>query len=156
MRDRMTIGKAGRLEQDVQRDLELERLADEMLARSNGRAPALTQAQLFRKMKRDAARAAEIDPIGLPDAVWEYLLERHISQRLKGLRLTRIQRMIYAAHLRGLPLTDIADLFAVSRQTIHRSLRRARAEESSRAADKYAGWQEVYWQEVHRYIYRGR
>jgi hypothetical protein len=117
-------------------------------------ARLFTEAGLQRKIRSDARRSQEICVDDIPSEILDYLFDQWIASQLSGCRLTRLQRVVYELHLRGLSIMEIANQTGQSRRHVPTTLRIAREQARKRQPDKYDGLQEVYWQEVRRHIYR--
>ncbi|MDO8585572.1 MAG: hypothetical protein Q7T82_00880 [Armatimonadota bacterium] len=133
----------------------LEAQADERLSEHGfalGNIRLFTERKLLRKILREAEWAPRTAEDGLPDEVFDYLIERHMSH-IKAAGLTRLQLRIYELFLRGMAVTEIASRLRLSRQRVSKAIQAARSEALKRRS-KYEGLQEVYWREVRRYVYR--
>jgi DNA-binding CsgD family transcriptional regulator len=112
---------------------------------------------LVRKMRNELARLPEVREEQVPNDVIEYLIERHIEQKLDSARLSPREYVICGLHLLGCSPGEIASLLHLSRQHTRRLLKRALFKVAKRRKkSKYDGLYEVYWQEVNRTVYRPR
>lgn len=150
-----TVTRTG-AEAEEMGNAQAEAMADDLLGRNrftSDRTRIFTELQLMRKIKDEFHLLPEAPLDGLPPEAIEYLIERHIALLLKNIKLTRFQREAYGLHLQGWAASDIAGHIGISRQCVNDAILFARGE-TLRVRDKYAGLYEVYWREVHRYIYR--
>lgn len=131
----------------------LEMIADVLLM-STGRdkmQPVFSEAQLERKRRR-AAKAEECTAPAFPEGcgmsdiaeVEELLNEAHLSDREKSAWKMRFE---------GYCVSEIARSLQVSSPTIERLLRSAEYRIRS-VRQGFFGFNEVYYREIHRYIYR--
>ena len=153
-----SIGTAAQTGTEVEEmgNAEVEAIADELIGRNSFMSDGtriLTERQLMRKIKDEFRCLPEVPLDGLPPDAIEYVIERHIALLLKNIKLTGFQREAYVLHLQGWAASDIAAHVGISRQRVNDAILFARRE-TLRVRDKYAGLHEVYWREVHRYIYR--
>ena len=112
-----------------------------------------TERQLARRIKREALLFSRTYGGGLPAAVCEFILEKHINLLLENVSLNRLQRRAYTLYLRGLPEPAIARRLRVSRTRAMTLILKA-SRKIGQTKFKYAGLYEVYLSEVNRYIYR--
>jgi hypothetical protein len=135
---------------------DLEGLADAELSAHGfmlGKVKLFTEKRLLRKITREENRAPDVSDDDLPNEVLEYLIERRVSQVIRGAGLTRLQRTVYGLYLRGLTVTQITDKIGLSRQRVSIAVLMAR-DKVRKTRDPHEGLQEVYWSEVRRPIYR--
>lgn len=114
-----------------------------------------SEQSLARKMRIEAERSEVIHETAMPDAAANYLLSQQIWHYVKTRALTRLQASVLSLSLRGWGARDIASEFRIPYSAVERALRVAKWR-IARGESKYDGLYEVYWREVHRYIYRKR
>ncbi|MEN6521256.1 MAG: sigma factor-like helix-turn-helix DNA-binding protein [Armatimonadota bacterium] len=134
----------------------LEEAADEMLREeAGGRKRVYTEKQLARKIRLESKRIPDAGECCLPAEALDYLLRKQISLMIDCSRLSKLQAAVLFMVSEGYSLTEIAKDFDISYDSVRRALRTARSR-LSRNNSPYDGLYEVYWSEVHRYIYRKR
>jgi hypothetical protein len=139
------------------RKVSLETLADKEISRHGhglGSIRLFSETRLQHKARREAGRFREVLVDDIPDEVVEHLFEQWIARQLSQCKLTRFQRAVYEMNLRGLSVAEIAGQVGQSRQRISAILSDTRHTVRNRPRDKYDGLEQVYWQEVRRYVYR--
>ncbi|MBI2844539.1 MAG: hypothetical protein HYX78_14180 [Armatimonadetes bacterium] len=141
-------------EQDVSAQ-SLEDAADELLGGAPGGARIYSERALTRKIRTESVRLKIVDETQLPEITLDYLLHSQIRLLIDSSRLTRFQASVLALSLTGWDITDIASRFRLGYNRVARALQIAERKVSE-GGSPYDGIYEVYWQEVHRYIYRRR
>jgi hypothetical protein len=139
------------------RKVSLETLADREIGKhghSLGSIRLFREIRLQHKAQREAKQSREVLVDDIPNEVLEHLFEQWIARQLSQCKLTRFQRAVYEMNLRGLSVAEIAAQVGQSRQRISAILSDTRHTVRNRPCDKYDGLEQVYWQEVRRYIYR--
>ncbi|MEN6371123.1 MAG: LuxR C-terminal-related transcriptional regulator [Armatimonadota bacterium] len=132
----------------------LEEAADELLREAaGGRKRVYTEKQLARKIRLESKRIPDAGECCLPTEALDYLLRKQIKLMIDCSRLSKLQAAVLFMILEGYSLTEIAQNYDISYDSVRRALRIAR-NKLSRRSSPYDGLYEVYWSEVHRYIYR--
>lgn len=135
----------------------LEEAADILLreAADDERKRVYTERQMARKMRLESKRILEAGECCLPTEVTDYLLKKQIRLMIDCSRLSKLQAAVLCLTVEGHSLGEIAGNFEIPYDSVQRALRVARRK-LSRNNSPYDGLYEVYWSEVHRYIYRKR
>lgn len=134
--------------------IDLEEVADRLLAETHGPGRrAYTERQLARKIRLEDRRMIEVEETSLPTVVVDYILREHARLLVSSAVLSKLQAAVLTLSIRGLRPIDIAAEFGVPYWLVDRALRQARARLMD-GSSPYEGLYEVYWSEVHRYIYR--
>lgn len=134
----------------------LEKEADELLAGmgKENRKGTYSEASLNRKIRRNEHIKPEIEKVGLPEEVCEYLRLAYLKDLLSVPGLTRIERFVLILRSTGWSMLDAARYIGVTRLRCYRAMESARRKIARHKENPFAGWYEVYLSEVNRYIYR--
>lgn len=142
-----TDKSVGSIRQDV------ESAADAILLESGDGVKIYSERALERKMRIEAKRMPDMEETSLPHVVIDYLLHSQIELLMGSAVLTRFQAAVLELAIQGWQPAQIADDFHIPLHIVKRTLSIARRKVSQRRSC-YDGLYQVYWQEVHRCIYR--
>jgi len=133
---------------------QLEEASDRLLCELAGDGvKCYTEKQLSRKIRLEDKRLPESDGCYIPSEAYDYLLHSQIRLMVEGAKLSKLQASVLELALLGYRVKEIAEEYGISAKTIESALRSARFK-LSRTRSPYDGLYEVYWSEVHRYVYR--
>lgn len=131
----------------------LEAAADALLAELGDEVRVYSEQALSRKMRIEAGRMAEVEETATPEVVIDFLLRRQIELLTDSARLNKLEASVLGLAIQGWKPFEIAERFGLALDTVCRVLRIARRK-ISKVSSPYDGLYRVYWQEVHRYVYR--
>jgi hypothetical protein len=131
----------------------MEQVADELLRDFNQEDRIYTEQQLERKIRLEQSRYSNQNVITIPNEAAEYLLRKQVELMVQSAKLSKLQGAILVLTLEGLTVHEIATSTKIPHHIVARTLRIARYR-ISKAHSPYDGLYEVYWNEVHRYVYR--
>ena len=134
---------------------QLENEADRLLRETNDGVRTYTERQLARKIRLETPKLPEIEETALPNEAVEYLLRRQVELLVDSARLSRLQAAVLSLALQGWSTRQISARFGIPYTTTKRLLASGRRR-IARSPSPYDGLYEVYWSEVHRYVYRRR
>jgi DNA-binding CsgD family transcriptional regulator len=132
---------------------QLEEEADGILEGLDGSMRVYSEKQLARKIRLEECRMPVVGETDLPAEVADYLLACQLRHMIETARLTRLQGAVMGCVLMGWSAEEIASRFGIALQKVKRALKAARRRIAQRGSH-YDGLYEVYWSEVHRYVYR--
>lgn len=136
---------------------QLEEAADNLLAEISDGPRVYTEHALARKIRLEHERIAteETDELETPVVALDYLLVKQVRLMIESAKLTKLQAAVLSLILYGWDPADVAERFGISYDRALRLLRIAMMR-VERGGSPYDGLYEVYWSEVHRYVYRGK
>ena len=133
---------------------ELEETANQLLAElSDGEGRVYTERQLARKMQLEAERMPEVEETASPSIVVDHILREHTKLLISSAKLNKLQAAVLTIALSGLRVVDIAIEYDIPYWLVDSTLRQAQIKLKNKHSP-YDGLYEVYWSEVHRYVYR--
>lgn len=114
-----------------------------------------TRAQLTAKIRRQDRKRCPAFERALPEEMVECLVEQWIDELVQVARLSTLEEVCFRFCYAGYSPRRIAAAMGRSRHTVSRRLNSARRKlRKAFRQGPYAGWREVYLQEVNRAIYR--
>jgi hypothetical protein len=132
---------------------QVEQAADELLRNLNSEHRIYTEKQLARKTRLERMKLPDLDDTTMPTEAAEYLLRGQIELMVQSARLSKFQGAVLTLALEGQTMQEIATSSKIPYHTIARTIRIARSR-VAKVHSPYDGLYEVYWHEVHRYVYR--
>lgn len=151
---RVNMVKCGKSDWRREAMEQLEEASDKLLSEQTGDgARCYTEKQLSRKIRLEDKRLPVSDGSYIPSEAYDYLLHSQMRLMVEGAKLTKLQASALELALLGYKAREIAEAYGISAKTIESALRAARSK-LSRSRSPYDGLYEVYWSEVHRYVYR--
>jgi DNA-directed RNA polymerase specialized sigma24 family protein len=132
---------------------QLEETADQLLSESENGQRTYTERALARKIRLEERHLPEMNETAMPGPAIDYIQRRQMALLVDSARLTRPQAAVLTLALQGWDPCEIADEFSLPYEKVIRQLRIARARVEN-GGSPYDGLYEVYWREVHRYVYR--
>jgi DNA-binding NarL/FixJ family response regulator len=135
------------------KEVTVEEIADDLIGGVEKGPRVYTERQLARKIRLEDARMSRIDETAMPDRAADYLLRKQLQQEALSARLTKAQAALLALVIEGWSAADISQRFGMSYDNVRRRLRLLKKRLES-GGSPYDGLYEVYWREVHRYVYR--
>ena len=134
--------------------IELEEAADRIITElGDSRQRIYSERQLARKIRLEEARMSEVEETSLPPLAVDYIIHEQARLLISAAKLNKLQGAVLILVLEGFSVIDISCKFSIPCCLVERELRRAR-NRIKRARSPYDGLYEVYWSEVHRYVYR--
>lgn len=132
----------------------LEQAADALLAAYNmlGKDNGIyTDAQLNRKMRREARRLPELDETGFSEDTISYVEQLQIEELSELAELTPMQDICYKLHCNQLSLKETAAMLGLSYQVVSHHLSEAKLRIKRVCKEgRFAGWYKIYLSEVNR------
>lgn len=134
---------------------QLESAADALLAEMDDGAKTYTEKALARKIRIEDKRLDELEELATPKVAIDYLMISQVQLLINSAKLTKLQGAMLVMALYGWDPNDISHKFNLPYDRVIRLLRITRGR-VARGGSPYDGLYEVYWSEVHRYVYRGK
>lgn len=141
-----------------EKDAELERKADWLLARAgkDPEYPAYSERGLKRRV-----RAFEVSLETLQEEIQDdgnlsqMDMQNWVSRDLESSDLSKLDLLVLSLRKIGCTHREIAERLGISHQTVNFHLKNCRKiMKRSVERSPFAGLPHVYWQEVHRFVYR--
>ncbi len=129
--------------------------ADQLLMDESDGTRVYTERQLARKIRLEDRRIPEMDETAIPKLAADYLVRKQLAQMAHSATLSKAQAALLALAVEGWSPVDISRRFDIPYDEVLRRLRIIRKRLQS-GGSPWDGLYEVYWQEVHRYVYRRR
>lgn len=114
-----------------------------------------TERGIARKVRLERARLLELDETAFPSEATEYIFRAWFQQLVESARLSKLQAAILGLSAEGWTARQVSRQFGMKRAKVRWHLSMARKKLAC-GGSPYDGLWGVYWQEVHRYIYRKR
>lgn len=150
----MSVGTANVEERErVTENTTIEEVADELLLQDGSDVRVYTERQLARKMRLEKDRLQDVEETAIPVEAADYLVRRQVELMTESGGLTKLQSAVLAHVIDGWQLIDIARHYGMGLDRLKRQYRIA-LERIERGGSPWDGLYEVYWREVHRYVYR--